>query len=159
MTAEPGDSPNLEDISGPLTPPPADPDDYTAEQIVRDRKGAKKPTPTELHDAGQRRHIADVCRERDLLKVENKRLHGDLNQLRGELGPLQVKHQKLEDSYRFSLIGSGVSTVVLTVGSSLVSTASIWPSYAAIVLAAGVAVLACGVLVYSVTLFFSLYEK
>jgi hypothetical protein len=116
MTAEPGDRPGLDDISDPETPPPDAPDGYTNKETKTAKSAASRPSQGDRYASAVDRHIEDACRVRDALKNETSQLPSDLNRLQGELSLLRVQHQKLGDTHRSSVIGTTLSTIILTVG-------------------------------------------
>ena len=159
MTAKSGDKPNLGAISGPSTAPAKEPDDLTKGAIDKAKTDASKPTLSQRLDASVERHIASLCYQLDSTTLDNGRLRDDRDQLRRELDPLRLAHQKLKDTHRFSSIGNALSTILLTISSALISSAGLWPDYKSQIVVAGITMLACGLLVYGAITFFSLHKQ
>jgi hypothetical protein len=149
----------LEAMSGPAVSPPVDPDPLTKIEERQAKQRSDRPSPGDRHAAAVDRHLTDACGERDDLRDENKQLQGELNRLRGELDRLHVDHQELKDKHKFSRIGSVLSTVFLFIGPTLVSSASIWPTYAPRLFTGGWAMIACGLVTFAAIEFFSLGKQ
>jgi hypothetical protein len=143
------DRPELQAMSGPPVSPPVVPDSLTKQEEKQAKKRADRPSPGDRHAAAVDRHLTDACGERDHLRQENKRLQCEIDRL----GP---KYAALREAFSFALVGSAASTILLTIGSVLVSAASIWLEHKAPILAGGCAALACGIATFAATTIYAI---
>ena len=104
------------DITGPPTPPPVQADSYTADEIGRLQRAAKKTTPTEAHRAATDRHLDEICSQLDRVRSERDHLQRELDRLRPE-------HARLDEAFRGALASNGFSTAMLGLGGTILSLA------------------------------------